>query len=322
VVSILKEYAMKAAVVRSFDAPPRYEEFAEPAPRGRDEILIDVLAVGLHPRVRSQVDGSHYTSTGALPLIPGVDGVGRSADGSLRYFVLGDTPMGSMAEKTVIDIDRSIVLPRDTDPIAVAAALNPAMGSWLALRCRVPFTKGQNVLILGATGNAGSMAVQVSHHLGASQIIAVGRNEQKLATLPALGATDVITFADPRFGIVARDVDVVLDFVWGEHTANAIVTMITERKDRGRPLTWIEIGSVTAQTAAIPSAALRAARLQIVGSGIGSVPGRDIVDELPSLVKEIVRGTFHVDTKAMSLAAVEQAWTEAADTNERIVLRP
>jgi NADPH:quinone reductase-like Zn-dependent oxidoreductase len=164
---------MRAAIVRSFDTPPRYEECAEPAPRRREEMLIDVLAVGLHPRVRSQADGSHYTSTGALPLIPGVDGVGRGADQRLRYFVLDDTPMGSLAEKTVIEVDRSIVLPRHADPIAIAAALNPAMGSWLALRCRVPFTKGQKVLILGATGSAGSMAVQVTRHLGASQIVAV-----------------------------------------------------------------------------------------------------------------------------------------------------
>src|SRR5262245_53345271 len=132
---------MRAAVVRSFGAPPHYEEFVEPAPRGRGELLIDVLAVGLHPRVRSQADGTHYTSTGVLPLIPGIDGVGRGADGKLRYFVLDDTPMGSMADKTVIDVDRSVVLPRDVDPIAIAAALNPAMGSWLALRCRIPFTK-------------------------------------------------------------------------------------------------------------------------------------------------------------------------------------
>ncbi len=69
------------------------------------------------------------------------------------------------------------MLPRDVDPIAVAAAMNPAMGSWLALRCRVPFKKRQKVLILGATGNAGSMAVQVARHLGASQIVGAGRNE-------------------------------------------------------------------------------------------------------------------------------------------------
>jgi len=113
---------------------------------------------------------------------------------------------------------------------------------------------------------------------------------------------------------------VVLDFVWGENTAAAMVPVITARADRARPLTWIEIGSVAGPTAAIPSAALRAARLQIVGSGIGAVPGHDIVAELPSLVKEIVRGTFRVDAKAMPLSSVAHAWAEAAHTSERIVL--
>jgi len=313
---------MKAAVVKSFDVPPRYEDFAEPLPKSHDEMLIDVLAVGLHPRVRSQADGSHYTSSGALPLIPGVDGVGRGADGKLRYFVLDDTQMGSMADRTVIEIDRSIVLPRDVDPIAVAAALNPAMGSWLALRCRVPFKKRQSVLILGATGNAGSMAVQVARHLGASQIIGAGRSEHKLAKLSALGATHLVTFEDSRLGTIARDVDVVLDFVWGETTAKVMAAVITARADRAHPLTWIEIGSVMNPTAAIPSAALRAARLQIVGSGIGSVPGREIVGELPSLVKEIVRGTFRIDAKPMPLSSVEQAWDDSTHTSERIVLTP
>jgi NADPH:quinone reductase-like Zn-dependent oxidoreductase len=285
-------------------------------------MLIDVLAAGLHPRVRSQADGSHYSSTGRLPLIPGVDGVGRGPDGKLRYFVLDDTLLGSMAEKTVIDVDRSLVLPREVDPIAVAAALNPAMGSWLALRCRISFKKRQKALILGATGNAGNMAVQVARHLGASQIVAAGRSEPKLAKLRALGATDVVTFADAQLGRLARDVDVVLDFVWGEIAAQAMVSLLTARADRSQPLAWIQIGSVTSPTAPIPSAALRAARLQIIGSGIGSVPGREIVGELPSLVKEIVRGTFRVDAKAMPLSAVERAWSDAAQTSERIVLTP
>jgi hypothetical protein len=101
-----------------------------------------------------------------------------------------------------------------------------------------------------------------------------------------------------------------------------MVAVVSGRTDRSRPLTWIEIGSVAGPTAAIPSAALRAARLQIVGSGIGSVPGRDIVGELPALVKEIVRGTFSIAAKAISLSDVEQAWAEATHTNERIVLTP
>ena len=90
-------------------------------------MLVDVVAAGLHPRVRSQADGSHYTSTDELPLVPGIDGVGRAPDGSLRYFVLPDTTMGSLAEQTVVDLRRSIVLPDGSDPIARPAA--PATGS-------------------------------------------------------------------------------------------------------------------------------------------------------------------------------------------------
>ena len=103
---------MQAAVVRQFHCPPRYEEFAAPIPTDEHEELIDVLASGLHPRVRSQASGSHYTSTGQLPLIPGIDGVGRRADGSLVYFILPDTAYGAMAEHTVIDARRSIPLHR------------------------------------------------------------------------------------------------------------------------------------------------------------------------------------------------------------------
>jgi NADPH:quinone reductase-like Zn-dependent oxidoreductase len=130
---------MKAAVVSSFDSPPRYQEFPAPVPAGGHEMLVDVLAAGLHPRVRSQANGSHYTSTDELPLVPGIDGVGRGPDGRLRYFILPETTMGAMAEQTVIDTRRSVVLPDGADPVAVAAAMNPAMSSWVALSQRVSF---------------------------------------------------------------------------------------------------------------------------------------------------------------------------------------
>ncbi len=312
---------MKAALITSFDAPPCYSDVAEPTPRGREEMLVDVLAVGLHHLTRAKANGSHYSSPRALPLVPGVDGVGRGPDGKLRYFVVDSERTGSLADKTVIEADHSIVLPRDSDPISMAAAMNPAMGSWLALRCRVPFRKRQKVLILGATGSSGGMAVQIARHLGASQIIAVGRNEQRLAQLPALGATEVVKLGDPRLGHLARDVDVVLDFIWGDGSARAIEMLVTERADRSRPLTWIEIGSLGGNTAPVPSAMLRASRLQIVGSGLGSVPGREIVKELPSLAKELAQGTFSIQARAMPLHDVQRAWLESASA-ERIVLTP
>jgi NADPH:quinone reductase-like Zn-dependent oxidoreductase len=320
---------MKAAVVTEFGAAPRYEDFPAPEPGGPDEILVDVLAAGLHPRVRSQADGSHYTSTGELPLVPGIDGVGRGADGRLRYFVLPDTTMGAMAEQTVIDTRRSVALPDDTDPVAVAAAMNPAMSSWVGLRQRVAFEPGQRVLILGATGNAGQLAVQVARVFGAAEIIAVGRDAGRLSALEALGATGTVALdgspeAASRLGQAASDVDVVIDYLWGQPTADALAAIVGARADDGQQLSWLQIGSVAGATSPIPSAALRAARLQIVGSGQGSVSPRAFLAELPALARTITEGTFQVNARAVPLADVEQAWADAADaaSGQRIVLTP
>jgi NADPH:quinone reductase-like Zn-dependent oxidoreductase len=314
----LQGAALHAAVVTSFDAPPRYLEHPDPVAGGHDEVVVEVRG-GLHPRVRSQASGSHYTSTEQLPLVPGIDGVVRDPKGRLRYTVLDDTTLGTMAERTVIDLDRSVVLPDGIDPIQIAAAMNPAMSSWVALRRRIDFRRRQRVLILGATGNAGRMAIQVAKRFGAAQVIAAGHDAARLAELPALGADETCTFDELAR---AADIDVVIDYVWGEPTARAMLDLLTARPDRSKPLTWIEIGSVAGPEAAIPSAALRSARLQIVGSGIGSVPGRDFVKELPKLAAAVTDGAFDVRARAMPLADVEQAWANTAGPPDRIVLVP
>ncbi|MFG1604866.1 zinc-binding alcohol dehydrogenase family protein [Actinoplanes sp. NPDC049265] len=310
---------MHAAVVTSFDQPPRYLDHPDPVAHGRDEMVVDVLAAALHPRVRSQADGSHYTSTDQLPLVPGIDAVVRDPQGRIRYTVLDDTTLGSLADRTVIETDRSVVLTGRVDPVQVAAAMNPVMSSWVALRRRIDFHRRQRVLILGATGNAGRMAVQVAKRFGAGQVIAAGRDRDRLAPLPALGADLTCTFDElARSG----DVDVVIDYVWGEPAARAMVDVLTARADRAAPLTWIQVGSVSGPTAAIPSAALRSARLQIVGSGIGAVPGRDFVKELPRMAAAVADGAFDVRARAVPLAQVERTWTATAGAPDRIVFVP
>jgi NADPH:quinone reductase-like Zn-dependent oxidoreductase len=316
---------MYAAVVSSFDKPPAYREIPSPVPQTDDELVVDVVASGLHRRVRSQADGSHYTSSGELPLVPGIDGVGRASDGTLRYFVLPDTTMGAMAEQTVIDQRSSLVLPDGADPILVAAAMNPVMSSWVALRRRIDFEPGQSVLILGATGSSGRMAVQVAKRLGAGEVIGAGRDAQRLAAVRELGADTTVrldsaaTLGD--LARIARDVDVVIDYLWGPITAELMAGIASNRTDQGKPLTWIEIGSVAGASTEIPSAALRAMRLQIVGSGQGSVPARDILAELPALATEISGGGFQLDARTVPLSDVEAAWNDT-DAEDRIVFTP
>jgi NADPH:quinone reductase-like Zn-dependent oxidoreductase len=310
---------MKAAVVTAFGQPPRYQDFPDPVARSKDEAVVEVLAAGLHPRVRSQAGGYHYTSTSQLPLVPGIDAVVRDPKGQIRYAILDDTTLGTMAERTVIELDRSVVLPSKVDPVQMAAAINPAMSAWVALKHRIQFGRKEHVLILGATGNAGRMAVQVAKRFGAAQVIAAGRDTARLAELPFLGADKTCTFDQLA---VAGDVDVVIDYVWGQPTATAMMDILTNRRERGQQLTWIQVGSVGGLESPIPSAALRSARLQIVGSGIGSVPGRDFVKEIPKIASAVTEGAFDVRAQAVPLSEVEAIWNSPSHTRDRIVLIP
>jgi NADPH:quinone reductase-like Zn-dependent oxidoreductase len=316
---------MHAAVVRSFDAPPRYEKFDASEPSGEHELAVDVLAAGLHPRVRSGASGSHYTSTGALPLIPGIDGVGRCADGRLLYFVAFDGALGTMAEQTVIDKRRAVVLGDDADVAAIAAGMNPGMSSWLALRKRISFAPGQKVLVLGATGSAGQMAVQIAKFLGAGHVAAAGRDAERLAGLPRIGADETVSLSgEPEqvaeaLATAGADVDVVIDYLWGSVSERAIPALVKRREERSKPLSWIEIGSMAGATIALPSAALRAANLQLLGSGQGSLTTAAIVAELGELAAQISAGTFAVDPLPIPLSDVESAWSAPTAPGQRVV---
>ncbi len=319
---------MHAAVVTSFDEPPHYQECDVPSLGGGGQQVVDVLAVGLHPRVRSGASGRHYTSSGELPMIPGVDGVGRMADGTLVYFVVDDGLPGSMAQKTAIDPRRTIRLPGEVDVERVAATMNPAMSSWVALRRRVPIEPGQSVLVLGATGNAGRMAVQVAKRLGAGRVVGAGRDAGRLHALADVGADGTVQLtgdADATAAALAAasaDVDIVLDYLWGKPAEQAIGALMAERADRSRSLDWIQIGAVAGPTLELPSVVLRSANLRIQGVGQGSVSASGYLAELPSLIDMIDSGSLDITVRTYPLEAVGSAWTRPDSPGSRIVLLP
>ncbi|MGO9874177.1 MAG: quinone oxidoreductase family protein [Acidimicrobiia bacterium] len=319
---------MHAAVVTSFDEPPHYQELDVPAKGNEDQALVDVLAVGLHPRVRTDASGKHYTSTGRLPMIPGVDGVGRMADGRRVYFVADDELPGSMAEKALIDVRRAVPVPDNVDVNKIAAAMNPAMSSWVALRRRVPIETGQSVLVLGATGNAGAMAVQVAKRLGAGRVVGAGRDFDRLNALRGVGADDIVQLTDDRDATTAAlagaaaEVDIVIDYLWGKPAEQTIMALLTARSDRSRALNWIQIGAMAGPTLALPSVALRSANLRLQGNGQGAVSTKDYVAELPSLIDEIDSDTLKIAARPVPLRDVESVWTEPDVSGERTVIVP
>ena len=233
-----------------------------------------------------------------------------------------------MAEQTSIDLRRSVVLADDLDPVMLAAAMNPGMSSWVGLRRRLDFLPGCSVLVMGAAGSAGRMAVQIAKHLGAAHVVGAGRDQVLVDALPGLGADATVSLEGDaeqvarRLGQVASEVDVVIDYLWGAPTEAAVTALLTARTDRGRAMTWLQVGSVAGPTAALPSVAFRSANFRVLGSGQGSVPTTGIRAELPELATQIVRGVFVVNPVTVPLAGVERAWTTPTVPGDRVVIVP
>jgi NADPH:quinone reductase-like Zn-dependent oxidoreductase len=182
---------VKAAVLHAFGKPPRFEDFPDPD-TNPGEVKVRVKAASLKNIDKAMASGSHYAAHSALPVVCGVDGVGVLDDGA-RVFCGGPRPpYGMMAEQTVVSRNWCLPIPDGIDDVTAAALPNPALSSWLPLVWRARLEPGETVLVLGATGVAGKLAVQIARHLGAGRVVAAGRNERVLATLPELGADAII----------------------------------------------------------------------------------------------------------------------------------
>jgi NADPH:quinone reductase-like Zn-dependent oxidoreductase len=319
---------MRAALVTSFDRPPSYGTVDVPVATSPDEILVNVRAAALHPRVRSGASGSHYASDKALPLIPGIDGTGVLADGQRAYFVALDSAHGTMAEQTVVRRATSFPLPDTADDVTVAAAINPAMSSWVPLRRRASLEQGQRVLVLGATGSAGQLAVQIASHFGAGWVAAAGRDPDRLAALRSHGANATISLTGSADAVAAAvresaaDIDVVVDYLWGPPAQLVLPAVLTARPDPGRRLTWIQIGAMAGPEASIPSVALRSHNLRIIGSGQGAFSTADFAAEIPAMIDAIAAGELTIDAMAVPLAEVESVWDSPVSRARRVVFEP
>lgn len=316
---------MKAAVVRVFDRAPRYETFPLPPPGEDDEqgVVVDVLAAALSPRVRSGASGRHYTSDGVLPLVPGLDGVGRLPGGSRVYFLAASDKMGTLAQQTRADARLMVPLPGSVSAPAVAAAMLPAISSWVALTKRASLRPGQSVLVLGATGTAGRLAVQIARHLGAGRVVAAGRDAAALERVRALGASQVVDLGDAdAVARAASEVDVVVDYLWGTVTAAVMPALCRRRQDESRALDWVMIGSMAGDEVALSSVLLRKRNLRVMGSGQGAVSTRDMFGVSPDVMAALAAGKLQVATREVPLADVEQQWTAPVPSGERLVFIP
>ncbi|HEX4251545.1 MAG TPA: zinc-binding alcohol dehydrogenase family protein, partial [Pseudonocardia sp.] len=259
---------------------------------------------------------------------PGVDGVGSTLDGRRVYFGDLAAPHGSFAEWLVLPIQRLIPIPDGPSDTFVAAAMNPTMSAWVALTQRAGLREGESVLVLGATGNAGRMAVQLARHLGASRVVGAGRARAVLDTLPSLGADEVVPLGDANSDVAsalakaAADVDVVVDYLWGPVTELALAAISGARADPAHRLRWVHVGAMAGPSITLPAATIRKTNIEISGSGQGSVSPAQLHTAYSALLGAMSRSTLKIDTVTMPLADVEQAWSRELPSGTRLVLIP
>ena len=188
---------MKAAIVEQAGRKPVYGDFKEPVPSAGENLIV-VAAAALSPVVKARASGTHYSSSGDFPIGVGIDGVGRLGDGRRVHFFLPRVPYGSMAERVVVPSSQCTSVPDGLDDITAAAIAIPGMSSWVALKERAKFVAGEAVLVNGATGASGRLAVQVAKYLGAKKVIATGRQAAALQSIKDLGADETILLVENR----------------------------------------------------------------------------------------------------------------------------
>jgi NADPH:quinone reductase-like Zn-dependent oxidoreductase len=300
---------MKAALVTGPGRSPVYADFQAPEPKA-GELLITVSAAALSHVTRSRASGAHYSSDGRFPFIAGIDGVGRLEDGRRVYFVLPDAPYGAMAERVAIPAARCVAVPDGLDDVTAAALANPGLSSWAAFIERARLKPGETVLVNGATGASGRLAVQIAKHLGAAKVIATGRNPAALAELADLGADAIIPLTEdasvygPHF---AAGIDVVIDYLWGK-SAEALLIAAAKAAPEARPIRFVQIGSVSGADISLPSAVLRSSAIELMGSGIGSIPLERLIACVGDLLQAAVPANLKIATAAVPLSDLEQAW--------------
>lgn len=314
---------MKAAIVRGAGQTPIYGDFGEPVPFA-GETSITVTAAALSHVVKSRASGTHYSSSGQFPFVVGIDGVGRLDDGRRVYFVLPKAPHGSMAERTVVSSAQYVNLPDELDDVTAAAIANPGVSSWAAYTERAKLKAGETVLVNGATGTAGRLAVQIAKHLGAKRVIATGRNADALASLAALGAEVTIPLVESEAALkdsfmqhFAEGVDVVIDYLWGKSAECLLIAGAKAGAD-AVPIRFVQIGSVSGPNITLPSAALRSSAIELMGSGIGSISLDRFVGAIGGLLRATIPGGFKIAAKPVPLSEVEQAWRND-DSSRRTV---
>jgi NADPH2:quinone reductase len=299
---------MRAAILREHGAVPEIAD--HPDPTGPD--AVDVVAAGMNPVDIRIATGTFGLERHEPPYVAGKEGIGRRADGSLVYFEYSVKPFGAFAERTRLEPGAGYPLPEGLDPALAVCLGVSGLAAWLGLGWRGRLAEGETVLVLGASGVVGQIAVQAAKLLGAGRVVAAARNPEWLERTRDLGADETVSLADEdgqaaalKAAAGAGGFDVVLDPLWGAPAAAALGAMASF----GR---LVALGQAAGAEATIPSAAVRGKPVEILGYTNYTAGEERKAAAFAELAEHAAAGRIRVEIERHGLDDVPQVWERQA----------
>jgi NADPH:quinone reductase-like Zn-dependent oxidoreductase len=302
---------MQAAVINELGGTPALADWADPS----GEAIYEVSAVSLNPIDVNVGAGRYFGGHPELPYVPGCEGVGRAPDGT-RVYLFGDglglSRDGLLAERALAPADLGIPLP-DAVSDAIAASCGIAgMAGWMPVAWRAPVRNDDCVLVLGATGTVGLVAVQSAKLLGAKRVVAAGRNPERLKRAAELGADATVSLEEddlPAAFKAAAGGDGpthIVDTLWGPPAIAAIQAAAPGWR-------LVQIGQSAGGETPVASAAIRGKMGEIYGFTDYAVPAGEFREHYLQLVAHAAAGEIVFDIETYPFDRVAEAWQRQAD---------
>lgn len=313
---------MKAAILKRYDNAPIYNEVEIPQ-QNSEEALIDVKAAPLKNFDRLTTYSTFYARAKNLPTVIGSDGVGLTRD-KKRVYAFGIS--GMFAEKALIARAKSVEIPKELDWATAAALPNAVMGAVLPMKVKGHIKKGSVILINGATGFTGQLAVQAAKYYGAKTIIATGRHQKRLDNLKTLGATHTISLKNndwlSQIDAIQKDaaIDIVLDYIWGKPAEEILNTLSNGPTNSTR---YIDLGNNAGNEITVPAGLIRNSAIEILGAGVGSYTTAEFrqmfTEFIPEMYALAAEGKLVINIQKAKLQDIEKIWKTSSKAGIRTV---
>jgi NADPH:quinone reductase-like Zn-dependent oxidoreductase len=308
---------MRAAILHEHGGVPEVEEF----PDASEGEVLEVVAAGVNPVDRRIATGTFANERHEPPYVAGKEGVGRRADGTLVYFDASLEPYGAFAERTAVEPGSGYELPAGLDPgLAVSLGVS-GLAAWLSLTWRGALAPGETVLVLGASGVVGQIAVQGAKLLGAGRVVAAARDAEALEHTRALGADALVPL--PGSDLTAEllsaaggdGYDLVVDPLWGAPAAAVLGAM----KSFGR---LVNLGQSAGVEATLNSALIRGKPVSILGYTNYTAPEDVRAEAYAAMARHAAAGEIRVELERIGLDDVPEAWQREGSSHRKVVVVP